>query len=103
MKGLGLLKILNEMFILNFNFSILWSVFSLLQKEKNKEQEEEEEIGEDSQFMKLAKKVTAKSLQKKGKLTFYWSDNQVRERKLKFQSSLVVSIEAGHRSENSSV
>ncbi|KFO89355.1 Claspin, partial [Buceros rhinoceros silvestris] len=33
------------------------------QKEKNKE--EEEEIGEDSQFMKLAKKVTAKSLQKK--------------------------------------
>ncbi|KAM6045629.1 LOW QUALITY PROTEIN: claspin [Chlamydotis macqueenii] len=32
------------------------------QKEKNKE-EEEEEIGEDSQFMKLAKKVTAKSLQ----------------------------------------
>ncbi|XP_068015437.1 claspin isoform X3 [Melanerpes formicivorus] len=39
------------------------------QKEKNKEQgeEEEEEIGEDSQFMKLAKKVTAKSLQKKGK------------------------------------
>ncbi|XP_065553895.1 claspin isoform X3 [Lathamus discolor] len=35
------------------------------QKEKNKEQEEEEEIGEDSQFMKLAKKVTAKSLQKK--------------------------------------
>ncbi|XP_074018031.1 claspin isoform X2 [Numenius arquata] len=36
------------------------------QKEKNEEQEEEEEgIGEDSQFMKLAKKVTAKSLQKK--------------------------------------
>ncbi|XP_030320104.1 claspin [Calypte anna] len=37
------------------------------QKEKNKDQEEEEEeeIGEDSQFMKLAKKVTAKSLQKK--------------------------------------
>ncbi|KFW05198.1 Claspin, partial [Fulmarus glacialis] len=35
------------------------------QKEKNKEQEEEEEIGEDSQFMKLAKKVTAKTLQKK--------------------------------------
>ncbi|XP_072211544.1 claspin isoform X2 [Excalfactoria chinensis] len=38
------------------------------QKEKNKEQEEEEEeedIGEDSQFMKLAKKVTVKSLQKK--------------------------------------
>ncbi|NXF85538.1 CLSPN protein, partial [Eubucco bourcierii] len=34
------------------------------QKEKNKEQEEED-IGEDSQFMKLAKKVTAKSLQKK--------------------------------------
>uniref|UniRef100_A0A8C7EB68 Claspin n=1 Tax=Nothoprocta perdicaria TaxID=30464 RepID=A0A8C7EB68_NOTPE len=33
------------------------------QKEKNKE--EEEEVGEDSQFMKLAKKVTAKSLQKK--------------------------------------
>ncbi|KGL83754.1 Claspin, partial [Tinamus guttatus] len=32
------------------------------QKEKN---EEEEEVGEDSQFMKLAKKVTAKSLQKK--------------------------------------
>lgn len=44
---------------------------SLLQKEKNKEQEEEEEIGEDSQFMKLAKKVTAKSLQKKGKLPCY--------------------------------
>uniref|UniRef100_A0A8B9ISA0 Claspin n=1 Tax=Amazona collaria TaxID=241587 RepID=A0A8B9ISA0_9PSIT len=35
------------------------------QKEKQEEQEEEEEIGEDSQFMKLAKKVTAKSLQKK--------------------------------------
>ncbi|XP_025960412.2 claspin isoform X2 [Dromaius novaehollandiae] len=36
------------------------------QKEKNKEQEEEEEeVDEDSQFMKLAKKVTAKSLQKK--------------------------------------
>ncbi|KAF2974168.1 hypothetical protein EK904_013429 [Melospiza melodia maxima] len=35
------------------------------QKEKNKEQEEEEEIGGDSAFMKLAKKVTAKSLQKK--------------------------------------
>lgn len=37
------------------------------QKEKNKEQEEEEEedIGEDSQFMKLAKKVTEKSLQKR--------------------------------------
>ncbi|XP_009893922.1 PREDICTED: claspin [Charadrius vociferus] len=36
------------------------------QKEKNEEQEEEEEeIDEDSQFMKLAKKVTAKSLQKK--------------------------------------
>ncbi|XP_050182398.1 claspin isoform X1 [Myiozetetes cayanensis] len=34
------------------------------QKEKNKEQEEEE-IGDDSEFMKLAKKVTAKSLQKK--------------------------------------
>uniref|UniRef100_A0A8C9NR09 Claspin n=1 Tax=Serinus canaria TaxID=9135 RepID=A0A8C9NR09_SERCA len=36
------------------------------QKEKNKEQEEEEEeIGGGSEFMKLAKKVTAKSLQKK--------------------------------------
>ncbi|XP_009995695.1 PREDICTED: LOW QUALITY PROTEIN: claspin [Chaetura pelagica] len=35
------------------------------QKEKNIEQEEEEEIGEDSQFMKLAKKVTAKSLERK--------------------------------------
>ncbi|XP_066191564.1 claspin isoform X3 [Sylvia atricapilla] len=36
------------------------------QKEKNKEQvEEEEEIGGDSKFMKLAKKVTVKSLQKK--------------------------------------
>ncbi|XP_074411969.1 claspin isoform X2 [Zonotrichia albicollis] len=35
------------------------------QKEKNKEQEEEEEIGGESSFMKLAKKVTAKSLQKK--------------------------------------
>ncbi|XP_039942062.1 claspin isoform X2 [Hirundo rustica] len=35
------------------------------QKEKNKEQEEEEEIGGHSEFMKLAKKVTAKSLQKK--------------------------------------
>ncbi|XP_019403288.1 PREDICTED: claspin isoform X2 [Crocodylus porosus] len=32
---------------------------------KEEEEEEEEEIGEDSQFMKLAKKVTAKSLQKK--------------------------------------
>lgn len=47
-------------------------VFSLLQKEKNKEQEEEEEeIGGDSEFMKLAKKVTAKSLQKKGEFDFY--------------------------------
>lgn len=46
-------------------------VFSLLQKEKNKEQEEEEEIGGDSKFMKLAKKVTAKSLQKKGEFDFY--------------------------------
>ncbi|XP_014113930.1 PREDICTED: claspin isoform X1 [Pseudopodoces humilis] len=36
------------------------------QKEKSKEQEEEEEeIGGNSEFMKLAKKVTAKSLQKK--------------------------------------
>ncbi|XP_056364889.1 claspin isoform X2 [Oenanthe melanoleuca] len=37
------------------------------QKEKNKEQEEEEEedIAGNSEFMKLAKKVTAKSLQKK--------------------------------------
>ncbi|XP_057239510.1 claspin-like, partial [Malurus melanocephalus] len=36
------------------------------QKEKNKEQEEEEEeIAADSEFMKLAKKVTVKSLQKK--------------------------------------
>lgn len=45
------------------------SIFSLLQKEKN--EEEEEDIGEDSQFMKLAKKVTAKSLQKKGRLAFF--------------------------------
>lgn len=30
--------------------------------------EEEEEIGEDSQFMILAKKVTAKALQKNGEL-----------------------------------
>lgn len=30
--------------------------------------EEEEEIGEDSQFMMLAKKVTAKALQKNGEL-----------------------------------
>lgn len=29
---------------------------------------EEEEIGEDSQFMMLAKKVTARALQKNGKL-----------------------------------
>ncbi|XP_006110790.3 claspin isoform X2 [Pelodiscus sinensis] len=36
------------------------------QIEKGKQEEEEEEIGEDSQFMKLAKKVTAKSLKKKG-------------------------------------
>jgi len=45
----------------------------LLQKEKNKEQEEEEEedIGEDSQFMKLAKKVTEKSLQKRGGLIIF--------------------------------
>jgi len=74
MKGLGLLKILSEILCYYELFSILQSAFSLLQKEKNKEQEgeeEEEEIGEDSQFMKLAKKVTAKSLQKKGKLTFY--------------------------------
>ncbi|XP_067389778.1 claspin isoform X2 [Emydura macquarii macquarii] len=35
-----------------------------IEKGKN-EGEEEEDIGEDSQFMKLAKKVTAKSLQKK--------------------------------------
>lgn len=61
-------------------FSILPSVFSLLQKEKNKEQEEEEEIGGDSEFMKLAKKVTAKSLQKKGELDFYWSDKKRREK-----------------------
>lgn len=54
--------------------------FSLLQKEKNKEQEEEEEIGVDSEFMKLAKKVTVKSLQKKGELDFYWSDKKWRER-----------------------
>lgn len=32
--------------------------------------EEEEEIGEDSQFMMLAKKVTAKALQKNGELLF---------------------------------
>lgn len=57
------------MSICNVNFSI---VFSLLQKEKNKEQEEEEEeIGGNSEFMKLAKKVTVKSLQKKGELDFY--------------------------------
>ena len=31
-------------------------------------EEEEEEIGEDSQFMMLAKKVTAKALQKNGEL-----------------------------------
>lgn len=44
----------------------------MLQKEKNKEQEEEEEdIGEDSQFMKLAKKVTEKSLQKRGGLIIF--------------------------------
>lgn len=30
--------------------------------------EDEEEIGEDSQFMMLAKKVTAKALQKNGEL-----------------------------------
>ncbi|KFQ76561.1 Claspin, partial [Phaethon lepturus] len=36
-----------------------------LREQKEKNEEEEEEIGEDSQFMKLAKKVTAKSLQKK--------------------------------------
>lgn len=65
---------------LRWTFTTLQGVFCLLQKEKYKEQEEEEEIGEDSQFMKLAKKVTAKSLQKKGKLTFYWSDNQTREK-----------------------
>lgn len=55
--------------------SISQNIFSLLQKEKNKEQEEEEEeedIGEDSQFMKLAKKVTAKSLQKRGGLIFFF-------------------------------
>uniref|UniRef100_A0A8C3LV74 Claspin n=1 Tax=Chrysolophus pictus TaxID=9089 RepID=A0A8C3LV74_CHRPC len=33
---------------------------------EQQEEEEEEDIGEDSQFMKLAKKVTAKSLQKRG-------------------------------------
>uniref|UniRef100_A0A452HQR5 Uncharacterized protein n=1 Tax=Gopherus agassizii TaxID=38772 RepID=A0A452HQR5_9SAUR len=38
------------------------------QKGKNEGEEEEEEIGENSQFMILAKMVTAKSLQKKGKL-----------------------------------
>uniref|UniRef100_A0A8C8RAF3 Claspin n=1 Tax=Pelusios castaneus TaxID=367368 RepID=A0A8C8RAF3_9SAUR len=37
-----------------------------IEKGKN-EGEEEEDIGEDSQFMRLAKKVTAKSLQKKGR------------------------------------
>ncbi|XP_027638818.2 claspin isoform X1 [Falco peregrinus] len=36
-----------------------------LREQKEKNEDEEEEIGEDSQFMKLAKKVTAKSLQKK--------------------------------------
>eukprot|EP00075_Anas_platyrhynchos_P010617 XP_027299870.1 claspin [Anas platyrhynchos] len=36
-----------------------------LREQKEKNEEEEEDIGEDSQFMKLAKKVTAKSLQKK--------------------------------------
>uniref|UniRef100_A0A8C2YEV3 Claspin n=1 Tax=Coturnix japonica TaxID=93934 RepID=A0A8C2YEV3_COTJA len=35
-------------------------------REQQEEEEEEEDIGEDSQFMKLAKKVTVKSLQKKG-------------------------------------
>ncbi|KYO48065.1 claspin [Alligator mississippiensis] len=34
---------------------------------KEEKEEEEEEIGENSEFMKLAKKVTAKSLQKKAK------------------------------------
>uniref|UniRef100_A0A8C0GLE9 Claspin n=1 Tax=Chelonoidis abingdonii TaxID=106734 RepID=A0A8C0GLE9_CHEAB len=38
------------------------------QKGKNEGEEEEEEIGENSQFMILAKMMTAKSLQKKGKL-----------------------------------
>lgn len=34
--------------------------------------EDEEKIGEeDSQFMKLAKKFTAKTLQKRGKMTVY--------------------------------
>lgn len=56
-----------------FVIQIFSIVFSLLQKEKNKEQEEEEEeeIAGNSEFMKLAKKVTAKSLQKKGELDFY--------------------------------
>uniref|UniRef100_F7ALW6 Claspin n=1 Tax=Xenopus tropicalis TaxID=8364 RepID=F7ALW6_XENTR len=35
---------------------------------RDNNEEEEEDIGEDSQFMKLAKKVTAKALQKKGKV-----------------------------------
>lgn len=63
------------MSIYNMIFSIVFS----LQKEKNKEQEEEEEeIGGNSEFMKLAKKVTVKSLQKKGELDFYWSDKKRR-------------------------
>lgn len=53
-------------------YNIIFSIVFSLQKEKNKEQEEEEEeIGGNSEFMKLAKKVTVKSLQKKGELDFY--------------------------------
>lgn len=38
------------------------------QAQQGKIAAEEEEIGEDSQFMMLAKKVTAKALQKNGEL-----------------------------------
>jgi hypothetical protein len=40
------------------------------QAQQGKITAEEEEIGEGSQFMMLAKKVTAKALQKNGKLLF---------------------------------
>lgn len=45
-------------------------VSAYLQSNKG-EEEEEEEIDENSQYMKLAKKVTVKSLQKKGTAISY--------------------------------
>lgn len=45
---------------------MLYGFYFQAQQGKISAEEEEEEIGEDSQFMMLAKKVTAKALQKNG-------------------------------------